>query len=150
MLHIRAGLVFAGLATGAVSGIVLGLVMKLLELAAGKDVYRLLLSVEFVPLLPDAMPEPAEFALHLLVSLPLGIVYLSLLSVWRTPLRLGFWMGGLLAACTWIPLTQLSERVPALQDWAALTFWIAGHLVYGITLGLFGKYWVKKGVKSHE
>ncbi|MCA0753676.1 hypothetical protein KP806_01325 [Paenibacillus sp. N4] len=147
MLRIRGGLAYAGLAAGAVSGIVLGLAMKLLELASGKSVYRLLLSVEFVPWLPAAMPEPAEFALHLLVSLPLGIVYWSLLSVWWAPLGLGLWMGGAMAACTWIPLTQLSERVPALQDWRALAMWMAGHLVYGLTLALFGKYWLKKGVE---
>lgn len=139
------GLITAGLAAGALSGIVLGLTMKLLERLTGSAVYVLLLNVDFISWLPDQMSEQVEFALHMAVSLPLGILYLSLLPLWRSPARLSLGMSLAVACCTWIPLTQLSERPPLINDVQALLWWLIGHLVYGAVLAVFGMLWVKRG-----
>jgi hypothetical protein len=130
---------------GALSGIVLGLTMKLLEQITGSAVYVLLLNIDFISWLPGQMNEWMEFALHMLVSLPLGILYLSLLSLWRSPAGLSFGMSLAVACCTWVPLAQLSGRTPDIDDFQALLWWLIGHLVYGAVLAGFGTRWVKRG-----
>ncbi|WP_082197919.1 hypothetical protein [Bacillus sp. FJAT-26390] len=135
----------AGLLAGALSGVVLGLTMKLLERLTGSAVYVLLLNIDFISWLPGPMNEWMEFTLHMLVSIPLGILYLSLLSLWRSPAGLSLGMSLAAACCTWIPLTQLSERTPAIDDLQALLWWLIGHLVYGAVLAAFGTWWVKRG-----
>jgi len=139
-------LVIAGIAAGAASGIVLGFTMKLLEQLTGSAVYVLLLNIDFITWLPYEQTELLEFMLHLAVSLPLGIIYLSLLSLWRAPIGLSLGMSIAVACCTWIPLTQLSERTPATSDIEALLWWLTGHLLYGAVLSLFGMTWIKKGM----
>ncbi|MGO4696973.1 hypothetical protein AB4Z50_22065 [Paenibacillus sp. 2TAB26] len=139
-------LVIAGIAAGAVSGIVLGFTMKLLEHLTGSAVYVLLLNIDFIEWLPYKRTETLEFILHMVVALPLGIIYLSLLSLWRAPIGLSLGMSIAVACCTWIPLTQLSERTPATSDVQALIWWLLGHLLYGAVLSLFGVTWIKKGM----
>jgi hypothetical protein len=138
-------LVIAGITAGTVSGIVLGFTMKLLEQLTGSAVYVLLLNIDFVKWLPYEQSELLEFILHLAVSIPLGIIYLSFLSLWRSPIGLSFGMSIAVACCTWIPLTQLSERTPATSDVEAMIWWLSGHLLYGAVLSLFGMIWIKKG-----
>ncbi|WP_424768971.1 hypothetical protein [Paenibacillus sp. sgz302251] len=138
-------LLAAGITAGGISGIVLGVTMKLLEHWSGKAVYVLLLNVDFIKWLPAQMPEWVEFTLHLAVALPIGILYLILLSLWRSPMGLSMGLSAAITCCTWIPLTQLSERTPSVTDIEALLWWIAGHLVYGFVLARFGKWWLKRG-----
>lgn len=133
-----------GLLAGLVSGVVLGFLMKLIQHLTGSAVYVLLLNVDFIKWLPSQMPEWAEFMLHLSISLPLGIIYLSLLRLWDSPIRLSLLLSFAVACCTWIPLTQLSERTPSIDDFEALLWWIIGHLTYGLILSLFGYNQVKK------
>ncbi len=139
-----------GLIGGAASGVVLALLLKGAEAATGQEVYRLLLNVDFMPWVPRNMPEWAELALHMAVALPLGWVYLRLLTLWQSPLWLGLGVGLAVACCTWVPLTQLSERVPDTSDWGALGLWLAGHLGYGLALAAAGAYWRKKERRNED
>lgn len=134
-----------GLLAGLISGTALGLAMKLLGNLTGMAVYVLLLNVDFMQWLPNPMTELAEFALHLMFALPLGVLFLVLLRIWKSPLGLGLGMSLAIACCTWIPLTQLSDRVPSSADTTALLWWISGHLIYGAVLAGFGYLWIKKG-----
>ncbi|WP_141499782.1 hypothetical protein [Paenibacillus luteus] len=137
-------LVYGGI-TGLLSGSGLGLVMKLLEKITGTHVYILLLNVDFVSWLPNPMPELAEFALHLSVAMPVGILFLGLMRFWNSPIALGLGFGTAIACCTWVPLTQLSSRTPDTWDAEALLWWVTGHLVYGMLLACFGTIWLKRG-----
>ncbi|MCI3922768.1 hypothetical protein MO973_21295 [Paenibacillus sp. TRM 82003] len=123
------------------SGFALGFFLKLVEAATGSKVYILLLNVDFVPGLPQPLPEWFEFALHLVVSVIIGSVYAALLyrfpAVRRRPIAAGI-VAGLSAVPLFYPLTALSERTPAPDDLTALAWWIAGHLLYGIVLGIYG------------
>lgn len=135
-----------GAMAGVISGTVLGLTMKLLEQITGSAVYVLLLNIDFIKWAPVARSEQLEFALHLLVSIPLAVIYLSLLSLWRSPVILGLGLSMAVACCTWIPLTQLSARTPDISDLTAFFWWLIGHLLYGVVLGFFGVFWLKRGV----
>ncbi|MBP3961270.1 hypothetical protein I8J30_00995 [Paenibacillus sp. DLE-14] len=113
------------------------MVLKGFQSLTGKQVYTLLLNIDWVPNMPNRLPETVELALHLVVSVPIGILYVSLTKRMTTPRR---WMVGLLfgllTAVTWFPLTAISDRVPAATDLAALLLWLLGHICYGLGLAL--------------
>ncbi len=127
-----------GLLAGLVSGIVLGLLLKAVQYATGALVYTLLLNIDFVPLLPQRLPETFEFALHLVVALALGVLYRFGIEYWRHPWLAGIAIGAA-SSLLFFPLTMLSTRVPEITDMTAYMYWLAGHLVYGAVLGMMGR-----------
>ncbi|MCQ6562909.1 hypothetical protein [Paenibacillus mendelii] len=122
-----------GAAAGLVAGIVLGLCLKWFQILTGERVYTLLLNIDFIPYMPMRLTEAGEFALHLSVSVPLGIVYLVAVKCRGRYMRFGV-LTGVLASLTWVPLTLVSDRVPSIHDGQALCLWLIGHVIYGITL----------------
>ncbi|WP_231687846.1 hypothetical protein [Bacillus sp. FJAT-27251] len=128
---------------GTISGIMLGLFLKLVEEMTGLRVYTLLLNVDYIPVLKAIpLPETIEFLLHLLVSIILSFclaVFLSAKS-W-SPRRDGWFV---FAFCIFIglllfPTTALSDRTPELGSLPALVFWLIGHALYGALLALLLK-----------
>jgi len=124
---------------GISAGILLGLFLKIIEHITSLEVYTLLLNVDYVPLLNELkLSELVEFALHLVISILLSIALAIFLKQknWSRRRSL-FWVS---LACLAVglllyPTTVLSDRTPELSDPAALLFWLAGHLLYGIALG---------------
>ncbi|MCP1182813.1 hypothetical protein [Paenibacillus sp. 1781tsa1] len=129
----------SGILTGMVSGVVLGFFLKTIQLYTGEKVYTLLLNIDFVPGLPPTLPEWIEFSLHLFVSVFIGIFYLWWVRHSGHPMFKGILLGAG-SSLLYIPLSQLSSRVPNLYDITAILYWVIGHLLFGIVLGLCGKY----------
>ncbi|GIP29457.1 hypothetical protein J23TS9_45870 [Paenibacillus sp. J23TS9] len=101
----------------------------------GHLVYRLLLNVDFVSFLPPMIPEWLEFALHLMVSVGIGILYSGWNMLSPKPHRLlGALILGLLSSLLFFPLAALSDRAPSPVDMTAFTWWFTGHLLYGFML----------------
>lgn len=128
---------YLGIVIGSISGIVLGLFLKVVQHLTDIGVYNLLLNVDFVPGLQSDLPEWLEFALHMMVALCIGVVYIIWLKSspypWRNALLLA-----LVSSLLFIPLTLLSEVVPQIDDIGAMIWWAIGHLLYGIVLGWLG------------
>ncbi|MBT2765359.1 hypothetical protein [Paenibacillus sp. ISL-20] len=129
------GPVWAGIA----SGILLGLFLKVIEHITSLEVYTLLLNVDYVPVLKEMkLSEPIEFALHLVISVLLSIALAVFLKQknWSRGRSLS-WVSLVCLAVGLVlyPTTVLSVHTPELSDFAALLFWLAGHLLYGIALG---------------
>ncbi|MDT9721214.1 hypothetical protein QVE09_20125 [Paenibacillus sp. ClWae2A] len=129
----------SGILTGILSGVVLGFFLKMIQTYTGEQVYTLLLNIDFVPGLPPTLPEIIEFSLHLIVSVVIGIFYLWWVRHSGRPMFKGIMLGAV-SSLLYIPLSQLSSRVPDLYDVSAILYWIVGHLLFGIMLGLCGKY----------
>ncbi|WP_243735065.1 hypothetical protein [Paenibacillus turpanensis] len=134
-----------GIIAGVVSGLALGLLFRAVERLFEVKVYTLLLNVDFVPFLPQPLPEWIEFMLHMAVSVFIGMLYSYLLgrSIRRseTPRPVLYAAAAALVTIPlFIPLTLLSDRTPAITDMAAFAWWIAGHGAYGFILALFGMY----------
>ncbi|WKL00442.1 hypothetical protein Q0F98_25625 [Paenibacillus amylolyticus] len=129
----------SGILTGILSGVVLGFFLKVIQGYTGEQVYTLLLNIDFVPGLPSTLPEFIEFSLHLVVSILIGIFYVWWVRRTGRPMFKGVLLGAA-SSLLYIPLSQLSSRVPDLYDVAAIVYWIVGHLLFGIVLGLCGKY----------
>jgi hypothetical protein len=129
------GPVWAGIA----SGILLGLFLKMIEHITSVKVYTLLLNVDYVPVLKELkLPELIEFSLHLVISVLLSIALAIFLKQKNWSRERGLsWVSLVCLAVGLLlyPTTVLSNRTPELTDPAALLFWLAGHLLYGIALG---------------
>lgn len=130
---------FPGIITGIVSGVFLGLFLKVVQTLTGEKVYTLLLNIDFIPGLPPQLPEWIEFSLHLAVSVVIGIFYIWWVRRSGRPVRRGIFLGAA-SSLLYLPLSPLSSRVPDLNDAGAIFFWVLGHLLFGVLLGLYGKY----------
>lgn len=126
-------------AAGLVSGLILGLFLKLIESVIGLKVYTLLLNVDYIPILKNyKLSELNEFLLHLVVSVGLSLfihVYLvnkdwSVDQKMKFVIKLAIVVGLLL-----YPTTMLSERTPAVTSIYSFLFWMVGHGLYGVILG---------------
>ncbi|MEC0305609.1 hypothetical protein P4H67_02360 [Paenibacillus lautus] len=124
---------------GIASGILLGLFLKMIEHITSVKVYTLLLNVDYVPVLKELkLSEPIELALHLVVSVLLSLALAVFLEQKNWPRgRSLSWVSlvCMVVGLVLYPTTVLSVRTPELSDFAALLFWLAGHLLYGIALG---------------
>ncbi|WP_458119710.1 hypothetical protein [Paenibacillus sp. Z6-24] len=129
--------VLQGIIAGLLSGVLLGFFLKWIQLLTGSGVYTLLLNIDFVPMLPDRLPEWLEFSLHLTVSFVLGFLYRLWLIRWPHPWICGLLIGAA-SSLLFFPLALMSERVPQVDDLPSYMYWLAGHILYGLVLGLLG------------
>ncbi|MEH6987054.1 hypothetical protein V7021_04330 [Cytobacillus firmus] len=135
-----------GAFTGLLSGIFLGLFLKMIEISTGIKVYTLLLNVDYFPILKNYyFPELIEFGFHLIISVIVAISVLLIIKKCRwnrtriivRTLFITFSIGVLL-----YPTTALSDRTPELTSLPAIFFWLLGHLLYGL---LLSSLFIKKG-----
>lgn len=131
---------------GILSGLVLGGLLKTVEQLTDKQVYRLLLNVDYFPIIQDwPMNEMQDFLLHMVVSVGLVIVlYLTLGKKVNRYIILSVLIGGMLYLTT-----AFSDRTPALTDMMAFIYWMVGHLIYGIIIGIFVVL-MTKGLDNNE
>lgn len=131
---------------GILSGVVLGVFLKIVEQVTGKYVYTLLLNIDYFPVVGNwEIKEPIEFALHLVVSVILVFVLYVLFRNWQVESKLSpYLVGTILIGFLLYPTTVLSDRTPYVTDWAAFLFWISGHAIYGMAVWLFIYLFIKR------
>ncbi|MGZ9816437.1 hypothetical protein ACXM0N_10965 [Peribacillus simplex] len=125
---------------GLINGIMLGVIMKWIEMFSGKQVYKLLLNVDFLPVFGDvSWSEASLFFFHLLFSLAITFSYVFILH----PLKIfRKWNKYALAFITIIPAIMLYFPLSALSktevvlpsDLTAFFLWTILHLFYGLSL----------------
>ncbi|MDM5357876.1 hypothetical protein ACDZ29_18095 [Peribacillus sp. RS7] len=125
---------------GLTNGIMLGLTMKWVEMFSGKQVYKLLLNVDFLPVIGAvSWNEASLFFFHLLFSLAITFSYVYILY----PLKIfREWNKYTLAFFTIIPAIMLYFPLSALSktevvlpsDLTAFFLWSLLHLFYGLFL----------------
>lgn len=126
---------------GIVSGGIFGLLLRVIEDLTDKKVYTLLMNVDYFPLLKDLkLNEVVEFSFHIIVSIIVVIVlYYGLRKMGREEqvspyIWLNLLIGGLLYLTT-----TFSERTPQLTDMIALIYWLIGHAIFGVLVGIMIK-----------
>ena len=146
MNHFTKELMVRGSFAGLISGLFLGLFLKVIQQQFGIGVYTLLLNVDYIPVLKEIkFPEIIEFSFHLLISIVLGPILLYVVKKYQWTNRemmiktimICFFIGALL-----YPTTALSDRTPSITSISALFFWQLGHIFYGALLSFL--YTVKK------
>ncbi|WP_407271293.1 hypothetical protein [Radiobacillus sp. PE A8.2] len=129
-----------GFFVGSLSGITLGLFFKAIELITGQKVYRLLLNIDYIPVLKQIhFPEIIEFLFHIAVSIIISIALLLLMNYQRWIQRRIIILTTLLNICIgllFFPTTALSDQTPEITNIPALLLWLVGHLIYGLILGI--------------
>ncbi|MFP7733681.1 hypothetical protein ACLHDF_09730 [Priestia aryabhattai] len=129
-----------GISIGILSGIILGLCLKSIEWLTGKQVYTLLLNVDFIPIIgPIQWPEWVEFGFHLLIAVVIGIVFVYIVDkLTNRSIQKIILCSFLLTLPTiplYFPLTLLALKpTPAVDDALALFYWTAGHLIFAAVL----------------
>ena len=123
-----------------VAGLVLGLFLKVVEHLTNKRVYTLLLNVDYFPILKDYhFPEVIEFAFHLIISLLIAGCLFALrnrLNWSNTALIVYSTISQLIIGCLLFPTTMLSDRTPEITDVFAFAWWLIGHILYGLVVGI--------------
>lgn len=126
-----------GILAGSISGTALGLFLKAIETMTGKKVYVLLLNVDFIYSKP--LPETAEFILHLAVAVFIGILYVFTLYFFTISTKMKKRLAAMAltvpAILLYFPLTSLAvKETPALNDYVAIGWWTAGHILFAAVL----------------
>ncbi|MEC2074936.1 hypothetical protein [Metabacillus fastidiosus] len=126
---------------GTISGVVLALFLKLIEKITGDKVYTLLLNVDYIPVINRyQFSEIVEVIFHLIISVLLTgalwiFLYYRKITEWKDRvlfcLAICFVIGALL-----YPTTAFSDRTPPLLSGSSLIYWLIGHIVYGLILGV--------------
>jgi hypothetical protein len=131
-----------GTGIGIVTGILLGIILKFMQILTGIKVYVLLLNVDFIPYMRKVRwSEWGEFLFHLIISCMIGVIFTFLIDhfnlsdqmIWVLAFALT-----LAAFLLYFPLSFLAvKQVPAPYDPEGIILWLLGHLVYGVSLPLF-------------
>lgn len=126
--------------TAIVAGLVLGLFLKVVEHLTNERVYTLLLNVDYFPILKDYhFPEVIEFAFHLIISLLIAGCLFALrnrLNWSNKALIVYSTISQLIIGCLLFPTTILSDRTPEITDVFAFNWWLIGHILYGLVVGI--------------
>ncbi|WP_390217193.1 hypothetical protein [Halobacillus seohaensis] len=120
----------------------MGLYMWIVELTSEKQVYTLLMNVDFIPIIGSIeWPVFIEWMFHMIISWGIGIIfcYIFMKKVTATSKRqwkVAIVLAGF-AALTYFPLTLLSvQETPRIADIVAISYWLIGHMLYAIVLKL--------------
>lgn len=146
--------VLKGIWIGFWSGLLLGLLLKWIQAVTGKQIYTLLLNVDFIPLIGKVeWSEPIEFAFHIAISIILCIIFVYIAKHWNY----SFGQLTILSLVMSIPLyllyfplsaLALREDVPELTDLGAFLYWMFAHLTYALSLPILYKTFERKNAAS--
>ena len=127
-----------GALTGLISGVLMGFLMKLFQRLFQKDVYTLLLNIDFIPYFGTiTFSETVEFIFHLLVALIIGIIFVCIAQKYKVAtLRNLFLLSFVLTFPTiflYFPLTTLAiKETPGVTDYFAFILWAIAHLFFAL------------------
>lgn len=124
-----------GAIIGLISGVILGLFLKVIEVLTQVKVYTLLLNVDYIPYLNTyTFPEVVEFTFHLVISVLLGILFMWVaehFSWEKEQVMFRVVMTSFLIGLFLFPTTALSTKTPPITSIEAIIYWLFGHLLYG-------------------
>ncbi|MDV6379088.1 hypothetical protein ORD22_12770 [Sporosarcina sp. GW1-11] len=136
--------IMQGVWIGLVTGIILALFLKSVQAVMGYKVYTLLLNVDYIPIVKNyQFPEVIEVSFHLIVSVILCIVLLLLLDkntdfIRNRVIYFSFLINTAIGLLLY-PTTTFSSRTPSFSDAVSLFWWIVGHALYGLLVGIMLK-----------
>lgn len=123
---------------GIIIGTIFGLILKLIESWTEKKIYTLLLNIDYIPILQDwNLNEFFDFSLHIIVSIGVVFVLYYGFKIFNWHLKImPYVVVNIIIAGGLYLTTSFSSRTPELSDGVAFIYWIVGHAIYGLLLGL--------------
>ncbi|WP_143180074.1 hypothetical protein [Domibacillus mangrovi] len=132
--------------SGLIAGMILAVFLKMVEQTTHYKVYTLLLNVDYIPILKRyTFSEFVEVAFHLIISIGLSVCLYFAISYMNITSHKRI-ISLCVSVCIIIglilfPTTALSDRTPSITSMPAFSYWLAGHVVYGYTLGFLVARW---------
>lgn len=132
------------LVIGIISGIVLALFLKLIQILTNSTAFVLLFEVGYIPFLNELKPIwLAETIFHFSTSSLSIIVLYWLLSLKQMERNIWAYIALICAGSTALfLLTIFSDKTPAVTDYPALVYWVGAHFLFAGTAGLLIRKWV--------
>lgn len=130
---------------GAVAGLVLMAVLKLVLLLTGNTAYHLLFNFDYVPWINALKPVWLfGYVFHFVTCIISVIALYYILKIWGfqqkiAPYIVVYTLGG--GALYF--LTGLSPQLPEVNDTMAWVYWTVAHGVFGISVGGLVRLWRK-------
>lgn len=129
--------------TSIIAGCLFGAFLKVVEKLTDSRVYTLLLNVDYIPIIKNfRFPEVIEFTFHLIISWLVTAIVCAIRNKYKwnnVKLMRNSVLIQLLIGCMLFPTTNFSKRTPMITDFAALSWWLVGHIVYGLMVGILLK-----------
>lgn len=129
---------------GIVTGIVLALFLKYVQIVTGSKVYTLLLNVDYIPIIKNyQFSEVIEVFFHLIISVIVCMVFILIvdkgaLLIRQRVIYFSFLFNTSIGLLVY-PTTSFSDRTPSFTDAVSLFWWLAGHALYGVVVGMMLK-----------
>lgn len=138
-----------GIWIGFWSGFILAGVLKWMEVLTGKEVYTLLLNIDFLPFVAaETWSDTGLFVLHMAVSIIIGIIYVFLAKRQRYTFGQLFLISFLIGIpffLLYFPLAALAvEPLVSPFDFNAFLYWAFGHFTFILALPVLYKIFERK------
>lgn len=137
---------------GMISGIILALFLKIIELTTGNIVYHLLFDVSYIPILNTWKPV---WLIEVLFHFGTCIVSITMLYYVLTFFHLEKSMPvyiiviGVGSSILYF-LTELSNKTPSVTDIGAWIYWVIGHLLFSLTACALIKVWLPNHLEKEK
>jgi len=129
---------------GVLAGIALAGFLKVIQLITGNQAYVLLFEVDYVPVLQDLSPVSViQFSFHFGACIFSVIALYFVLQMFHWEKTVTAYMAFIIIGSSILYLlTMLSPNTPKVTDIVALGYWVIGHGIFSVIVGVFVKKWV--------
>lgn len=130
---------------GILAGIMLALFLKIIQILTGNQAYDLLFQVDYIPLLKSLHPVVITEVVFHFGTCILSVVFLYyILRFFRWEKKISsYTIVILIGSSLLFFLTMLSSHTPEITDLFAWGYWVIGHGIFSIIVGLLVKRWIE-------
>lgn len=137
--------VFQFILIGLISGLILAVFLKFLEIWTGSLAYRLLFEVNYVPVFNRIYPRyVAEIIFHFSTCIFSIVILYNILKLknWEKSVTAYLIPIGIGSSALFL-LTLWAHHTPEITDYKSWVFWIIGHVLFALSAVTMIKKWIK-------
>ncbi|MDQ0351752.1 hypothetical protein J2R98_001569 [Alkalibacillus filiformis] len=147
---------YIAVVVGLIASTAISLYLYVIEAFTGKQLFTLLLNIDFIYTPGESVPENLylafEYALHVLVATLIVCIYLYLITksnkLWERRMEIAALLS-FIAFLTYFPLTILAKTTtPAVTDIVAIFDWFIAHVIFFFNLYYITEWLFKKTRKQ--
>ena len=128
----------------SIAGFILAAFLKVVQLLTGNQAYVLLFETDYIVVIQDLQPQfLIGFIFHFVICYISVVILYYLLTVIHLEKSILMYViffttgSGLL-----FPLTMFSESTPEITDLVAWFYWLIGHILFSLVVGVLIRKWV--------
>lgn len=131
-----------------ISGAILAGLLKIVQITLNNDAYILLFNMDYIPLLKNVETiSGSGYIFHFVFCFVSIVALFHLAKIVRLEKHISSYVivftvgSGILYF-----LTALTNKPPSATSVNSWIYWVVAHTVFGITVGVMIKYWIKQDV----